>query len=185
MHQTGVADPNRRNAIMRVFPRFRSCAPLRRNQTVRCASCSITSATMLSTSPTTASGVRLWLAAGTKTFLLRFREKEHEMPSLQPGPGSRSTFLLMSCAAAVQLTSGVSIANWFLRQLDYRRTLHELHGLSERDLRGLRVNQADFSAIAWAEAKRLHELRRGSPLSNGSLGRWLRSPFEHSRPKKL
>jgi hypothetical protein len=112
--------------------------------------------------------VRPWSAAGTKTFLLRFREKEHEMPSLQQRPRSRSTVRLISSAAAALFASGASIVNWLLRQRDYRRTLNELHNLSELDRRELRISKADFAAIAWAEAERLHELRRGSQPSIGS-----------------
>jgi hypothetical protein len=182
MQQTGVADPSGRNTTMRVFklpafvrvqlygatkPRAAPAVRLRRRRRYG----------RHQQPPAT---VRLWLAAGT--FLLRFRQKEREMPSLQPGPGSRSIFRLMSCAAAALLTSGTLVADWFLRRRDYRRTLGELRRLSEPDLRELRISAADFSAIAWAEAERLHELRSGSQLSNGSLGGRLRSPSEHSRP---
>jgi uncharacterized protein YjiS (DUF1127 family) len=94
------------------------------------------------------------------------------MPSLQPSPRSRSIYRLMSGATAALLASGVSVAHCFVRWRDYRRTLNELHNLSELDLRELRISKADFNAIAWGEAQRLHELRRGSQPSNGSLGRW-------------
>jgi hypothetical protein len=98
------------------------------------------------------------------------------MPSSQQGPRGRSTFHLVSRAAAALLASGV---NWFLRRRDYRRTLNELHNLNEMDLRELRISKADFSAIATAEAERLYKLRRGSQPSTGSL-----DPSEHSRPRK-
>jgi hypothetical protein len=127
-----------------------------------------------------AAAVHLWLAAGTKTFLLRFREKDHEMPSLQQGPRSRSTFHLMSCVAAALWASAESIVNWFLRRRDYCRTLNELHNLDEPDLRDLRISKADFSAIAWAEAERLCELRRGSRPSTRNL-----DPSETLVPKEV
>jgi uncharacterized protein YjiS (DUF1127 family) len=93
------------------------------------------------------------------------------MPSLQQGPGSRSTFRLVLCVAGALLASGVSIISWFLRQRDYRRTLNELNNLNEQDLRELRISKADFSAIARAEAERLHNLRRRSQQSTVSRTR--------------
>jgi hypothetical protein len=182
MQQTGTAE--RRNTIMRFFrlpasvraqlygetkPRGAPAVRLRRRR-------------RYGRHQQPPAAVRLSLAAGTKTFLFRFREKEHEMPSLQNGPESRFIFRLMSCAAAALLTSGMWIATWFQRRRDYRRTLNELHALSEQDLRELRISGADFNAIARAEAKRVHELRRGSQLSNRSLARRLRSASEDSRP---
>jgi uncharacterized protein YjiS (DUF1127 family) len=98
------------------------------------------------------------------------------MRSLEKRPRNRSTFRLISCAATALLAYGASIVNWFLRRLDYRRTLNELHNLSDADLRDLRISKTDFNAIAWAEAERLHELRHGSRSSTGSLG-----PSERSR----
>lgn len=62
----------------------------------------------------------------------------------------------------------VSVSGWFLRWRDYHRTLNELECFTERDLRELRINKADFVAIAWDEAARRHELRRGS-VSRASL----------------
>jgi hypothetical protein len=100
------------------------------------------------------------------------------MPSSQQGSRGRSTFHLISCAAAVLLACGASIVNWFLRRRDYRRTLNELHNLNELDLRELRISKADFSAIATAEAERLHKLRRGLQPSTGSV-----DPSGHSRPR--
>jgi uncharacterized protein YjiS (DUF1127 family) len=100
------------------------------------------------------------------------------MPSSQQSPRGRSAFYLISCTAAALLASGASIVNWFLRRRDYRRTLNELHNLNETDLRDLRISKADFSAIATAEAERLHKLRRGSQPSTGSL-----DLSEHSRPR--
>jgi uncharacterized protein YjiS (DUF1127 family) len=165
----GVADQSRRNTIMSVF---RLPASVRTH---------LYGATEPRGAPTLRwrqrhghrqqlpAAVRQWLAVGTKT--LPFREKEHEMPSLQQGPGSRSTFRLVLCVAGALLASGVSIISWFLRQRDYRRTLNELNNLNEQDLRELRISKADFSAIARAEAERLHNLRRRSQQSTVSRTR--------------
>jgi uncharacterized protein YjiS (DUF1127 family) len=66
-------------------------------------------------------------------------------------------YRLTSCAAAALLVFGRSVANWFLRWRDYRRTLNELDGLGESDLRDMRISKAEFNAIAWEEAKRRHK----------------------------
>jgi uncharacterized protein YjiS (DUF1127 family) len=174
--QTGAADASRRNTTMRDFKlpasvqlygAFKqgraSAVRLHRRQRHR----------------RPAATVPLWLAAGTKTFLLRFREKEHEMRSLEKRPRNRSTFRLISCAATALLAYGASILSWFLRRLDYRRTLNELHNLSDADLRDLRISKTDFNAIARAEAERLQELRHGSRSSTGSPSSSERSRRTH------
>jgi hypothetical protein len=51
----------------------------------------------------------------------------------------------------------VSRLVWFA--LDYREALCELDGLTEQDLRDLKIKTADFFGIAWAEARRRYRAR--------------------------
>jgi len=61
---------------------------------------------------------------------------------------------LISRAAAALSAFGLPVANWFRRSRDYRRTLNELEGLSDSDIRDMKINKLDFTTLAWEEARR-------------------------------